>query len=150
MWMQVPLGWRPEQQEKQLLCQPPPHFLSCLLTWGSHSIPTLRSTPSLLTDVPTGVVPAVLPLASSILPSLLEYSHWHTNMSQLKKNFFFKKKKTLSNISFSLFPLRANFRETVIYTCYLQSAFPCSFSLFNFLNISVTNFTEWLLHITNT
>lgn len=89
MWMQVPLGWRLEQQEKQLLCQPPPHFLSCPLTWGSHSIPTLRSTPSLLTDVPTGVVPAVLPLASSILPSLKEYSHRHTNMSQLKKKNFF-------------------------------------------------------------
>lgn len=94
MWMQVPLGWRLEQQEKQLLCQPPPHFLSCPLTWGSHSIPILQSTPSLLTDVPTGVIPAVLPLASSILPSLKEYSHRHTNMSQLKKKKFFKKKKT--------------------------------------------------------
>lgn len=129
MGVQVPLGWRLEPQEKRLLCQHPSTLpvLSAHLGLALHSRTTVHSITARGRPHGRHSSRSCRSLWHHEFSPLLEYSHQHTNMSHLKKKFFFKKKKTLSNISLSFFPLRANFRETVIYTCYLQPAFPCFF-----------------------
>lgn len=121
----------------------PPHFHCCLLAWVDCP-PFLHDThqpPSL----PVDVSPAVLASPSNIVQFSPLY--WIILISiktcpTLKYKYILKEKKTLLTTSSQFYSLRVNFLETVIYPFCLQSPFPCSFSFFNFLNVSLMNFTK--------